>query len=95
MVSRPLHLCYSTFLPYSGGVNWGILEATPVSVSVIAVIGTTTRPSSIGVLRWSVLSRGDSRLCVRDCRYLYDYTAGVNWSVEVVSAVRGDSRLCA
>ena len=36
--------------------------------------------------RWSVLSR-DSRLCVRDCRYLYDYTAGVNWGV-VVNAVK-------
>ena len=41
-----------------------------------------------------MLSRGDSRLCVRDCRCLYDCTPGINWGVEEICAVRGDSRLC-
>ena len=74
----------------SGGVNWGILEATPVSVSVIAVVGTTTRPTSIWVLRWSVLSRGDSRPSVRDCR-LYDYTAGVVPTVHFLESAESTS----
>ena len=47
----------------TGGVDWGVLEvvsavmeATPVSVCVIAVC-RTTQVASIAVLRWSVLSK--------------------------------------
>ena len=78
----------TTPIPY-----WFVCTAGLLGVKEAAFIWTRAAvdlpwPTSIGVLRWSVLSRGDSRLCVRDCRFLYDNTAGVNWGVEVVSAVR-------
>ena len=46
-----------------------VMEATPVSVFVIAVTGTITLTASIGVFRWSLLARGVSRLRVLDCRF--------------------------